>query len=63
MCGAPSIVPVVAYEALIAPVSYVQWLLGDVGASVSPTGRGVSIVEVRSPPQPASGLSGLPLEL
>ena len=43
MCGAPSIVPVVAYEALIAPVSYVQWLRGGVrGLSISHWGRGVN---------------------
>ncbi len=42
MFGAPSIVPVVGCRALIAPVSYVQWLLEAVGASVSLTGQGVS---------------------
>ncbi len=31
MCGEPSIVPLVGYRALIAPVSYVQWLQVVVG--------------------------------
>ncbi len=35
MFGAPSIVPVVGCRALIAPVSYIQWLQGAV--------RGLSI--------------------
>ncbi len=31
MCGVPTIVPKVGCRALIAPVSYVQWLLEAVG--------------------------------
>ncbi len=42
MFGAPSIVPVVGCRALIAPVSYVQWLLGVVGGlNITYCGRGV----------------------
>ncbi len=42
MCSAPSNVPVVGYRALIAPVSYVQWLQGAVwGLSIPYWGRGV----------------------
>ncbi len=42
MCGAPSDVSVVGCRALIAPVSYVQWLLGAVGGLSIPCGvRGV----------------------
>jgi len=44
MFGAPSIVPVVGCRALIAPVSYVQWLLGVVGGlSIAYWARGVKI--------------------
>ena len=44
MCSAPSNVPVVAYEALIAPVSYFQCLLGPVGGlSILHRARGVKI--------------------
>jgi len=44
MFGAPVIVPVVGYRALIAPVSYVQWLQGAVGGPSIPHGaRGVKI--------------------
>jgi hypothetical protein len=42
MCSAPSIVPEVGCRALIAPVSYVQWLLGAVGGlSIPHRARGV----------------------
>ncbi len=51
MCGAPTIVPVVGCRALIAPVSYFQWLLGAVGGlSISHGARGVK----------GEGLSGVP---
>ncbi len=42
MFGAPSNVPEVGCEALIAPVSYALWLLGAVGGlSIPHWGRGV----------------------
>ncbi len=44
MCGAPTNVPLVGCRALIAPVSYVQWLLGAVGGlSIPHRSRGVKI--------------------
>ncbi len=42
MCSAPSNVPLVDRRALIAPVSYVQWLLEAVGGlSIPHRARGV----------------------
>ncbi len=67
MFGAPSNVPVVGCEALIAPVSYVQWLLGPVGGLSIPHGaRGVKgqrphLTRPRFPPIPERP-SGSPRE-
>jgi hypothetical protein len=42
MVGVPSIVPVVGCRALIAPVSYFQWLLGSAeGLSIDQWARAV----------------------
>ncbi len=54
----PSIVPEVGCRALIALVSYVEWLLGAEGASVSLTGQGVSRTGGLIP-GPASRTGGL----
>ncbi len=51
MCGAPSIVPEVGCRALIAPVSYVQWLKEAVGSlSIPHRARGVKFSARRAKP-------------
>ncbi len=50
MFGTPSNVPLVGFGALIAPVSYVQWLLGAVGGlSIPHQGRGCQVARISFP--------------
>ncbi len=61
MSGEPSIVPLVGCRALIALVSYVQWLLGAVGGlsiaywtrgvKISPSSSQLRLPEEGSPPR------------